>query len=85
MNIKKPIARLNPKEMTLGVEPKHKVAKPKTKAEEILFVTKQINFLKGKRNKLPKNSWKRPIIQNLIDVAEKDLTARRKKYNMPLI
>ena len=29
MNIKKPIARLNPKEMTLGIEPKKKTVKKK--------------------------------------------------------
>jgi hypothetical protein len=51
--------------------------------EEILFMTKQINSLKLKRNRCSVKS-KKKALQSIIDVAEKDLNAKRNYYKIPL-
>ena len=50
--------------------------------DEILFETKQINSLKLKRNGYAINSKHRKALQNIIDVAEKQLKEKRKKYGI---
>ena len=50
--------------------------------DEILFETKQINALKLKRNKYAIKSKNRKALQNIIDVAEKQLKEKRNKYGI---
>lgn len=43
-----------------------------TKAEKLLFVTKQINSLKTKRNAQKSGTYKHKVLVSLIKIAEKE-------------
>jgi hypothetical protein len=83
MLIKKPIIKLSAKETRLGVEAKSqkKAKQPTEKEKAIMLETiKDINKLKIKRNKLPKNSVKRELIQAGISAMEDYYRTICKKY-----
>ena len=85
ITIKKPIAKLHKSETRLGLEVKSTAKKRKTIAEkkaDVLFDTKMINRLKLMRNGMGMNTKQKKAMQDMIDVAEKLLAEKRKKYKL---